>query len=227
MSVVEEMRQQALRIRKKLINPPNAIPDTGIDLTRKSTAYRGDTPPPDTPPKKKLIPETIHPQLRLPIKFDDIFQEVSAYYGINREVIMSGDRKKRPVLARRVIVFLALKMLQKGTRSVSSIARDLDQDHTTVLHSRNKINALVTENAHLMGEISLIEDKILASYRLKFALSNEREPGLENGSGKDLPIPGVHSLDQGILGPMDAAEGLPTSKIDQRSLHPQDHPEPT
>lgn len=222
---VEEVLNRYKEVRQRLRKPPNAVPDHGIDLTRKSTAYKGDVLPEGTPPKKKLVPETIHPPLKFPIKFDDILGAVSEFYGIGRDRLMSPERTKLPVLARRVIIHLALKMLQK--RSVSSIARELDQDHTTVLHARNKINSILICDENLLSEINIIEEKILASYRLRFAVSSERECGVAEQPGEGPQEPGIQGMDCPGVWPLAGAEGRPGDKIDQGLLFPQDHPEPS
>lgn len=165
MSSAQELIEKAAEIRKRLRNPPNAVADHGIDLTRKSTAYRGDTPPEGTPAKKVLevdLPKPAHEPIQFPISFDDILEHVSCFYGIPTKDIRSPRRKRAYVLARQVIVHLSLKLLPK--RSMCSIGHELEKDHTSIIHARTKISEMLANDEKLMNEVNLIEKNLVAAY---------------------------------------------------------------
>lgn len=165
MTLGEGMIEKAKEIRQRLRNPPNAVYDPGINLTRKSTAYKGDIPPPGTPSKKKLNepkPQPIHPIIVFPITFDDVVHAVSTHYGISVESIKGPKRYKPLVHARQVVVHLALKLL--ANRSLCSIGRELEKDHTSILHAKNKIRGYLSESSVLTNEINMIEATIVANH---------------------------------------------------------------
>ena len=163
----EELIENAKRIRHRLRYPPNAVPDLGIDLTRKSTAHKGSEPNPDPPAKKAIVvlPEPSYPPLdiRFPITFDDIVDAVAVHYGITPAAIRGASRRAHTCFARFVVVYLSLRLLAK--RSLSSIARDLDKDHTSIIHARNRINAIIAGNSQVAAEVLMIEAYIEAHHR--------------------------------------------------------------
>jgi len=196
-------------VRDRLRNPTNAVPDHGIDLTRKSTAYKGDIPPPGTPPKKRLIPETTFPVIKTPrelnVSFDDILNETCSFYQIDQKSIMDGCRRMDRVMVRRVVVFLSMKLLKN--RSMSSIARGLGQDHTTILHSRNKIMVQIEGSDWLNDEVNLIEEKILAKYRSGPAVPTLSESIAPEPPGQGPQIQGIPSVDHQCTRALVGSEG--------------------
>ncbi len=167
MSKADDLIQEAKRIRQKLRYQPNAVPDTGIDLTRKSTAYKGDEIPPGTPPKRKLgdmiLNKMVEDQpIKFPINLDNVLAAVSEYYRIPQGAIRGPCRSPAYVKARRMVVFIAMRILPKTT--FSSIGRKLKKDHTSILYARDTILDLVAKNPNLMIEAQYIEKSIAAQH---------------------------------------------------------------
>lgn len=167
MSPGEQLIRNAKEIRQRLRFPPNAVIDTGINLTRKSTAYKGDIPPPDTPPKRPLViqlapPKPPEPAFHIPISMNEIVEAVCDYYGPSPASIRGPNRMAILCHARRIIVYLAVKLLGK---SLSSIGRNLNKDHTSILHAKRKIDAHLLKNPELMSEINKIEEALVDSHR--------------------------------------------------------------
>lgn len=159
MSQADELIKNAKNIRQRLMYPPNAVLDRGINLTRQSTAYKGDIPPPDTPTKKPLVVRiNPPPSFVFPLNFEDIVIAVAAFYEIPVEEIKGERRFAVTCLARRVIVYLGIKLLK---RSLSSIGRDLNKDHTSILHARDRINEILLKDPILANEISMIEQVLV------------------------------------------------------------------
>lgn len=165
MSPGEKLIQNAREIRGRLRHPPNAVFDQGIDLTRKSTAYKGDIPPADTPPKKPLFIELKkkkpEPEILMPITMDDIVRAVCDHYGPSPASVRGPNRMALLCHTRRVIVYLAIKILNK---SLSSIGRNLNKDHTSILHAKRKIDETLLKNPELYSEINKIEKEIVNFY---------------------------------------------------------------
>lgn len=164
----EKLIQRAKEIRQRLRFPPNAVPDHGIDLTRKSTAYKGDNPPPGTPPKKPLfvsLKKKTKPEIRIPVLMDDIVDAVCDHYGVTPNSIRSDSRISILCHTRRVVTYLASKMLGK---SLSSIGRSLNKDHTSILHAKRKFNISLQRNSELLNEVNKIEASIVDNHRSSF-----------------------------------------------------------
>lgn len=184
---IDELIENARKIRQRLRFPPNAVPDHGIDLTRKSTAYKGDILPPDTPPKKKLEEPKVIPAIVFPIHFNEILYAVSRFYRVPVESLR-GDRRFKPeVLARRVIVHLGIKLLG---RSLSSIGRELNKDHSTIIHARNKILLNLQTNTKLQGEVSAIEESILAKFPNR-QICEYPVPKMQSGNQENRLLPKI------------------------------------
>lgn len=201
---IDEYLENVKRVRQRLRYPPNAVHDPGIDLTRKSSAYKGDIPHPDAPKKKLLGKETLDtPDIVLPVNFNHILYAVADHYKLSIESI-KGDRRYRPeVMARRVIIHLGIKMLG---RSLASIGRELNKDHTSILHARKKMHQNLLANPRLRGEVAAIEESLRAKHRHYIALPAIHESALEIGQREGLPIKAVSVLANRCGLSLDAAE---------------------
>lgn len=171
MSAADELIENAKRIRQRLRHPPNAVIDHGIDLTRKSTAHKGDGPIPDAPIKKILNEAPIPQEVYFPITFEDILRTVATHYGISVEDLKGSCRQATISYARFVVVHLSLRYLAK--RSLKSIGRSLgNKDHTSILHARNRIRGIMAVNPKAHAEIIGIEKHIESMYNYRFAVSD-------------------------------------------------------
>lgn len=190
MNIVEYL-ENVKRIRQRLRNPPNAVHDPGIDLTRKSTAYKGDIIPLDTPPKKKLDEPGVGPIIIFPVNFEDILEAVAQHYHLSVERLRGDRRFKLEVLARRVVVHLGLKMLG---RSLTSIARDLNKDHTSIIYARDKVKIMLQMDSQFRGEVNSIEESIIGDHHNRPPLPSLRQFRLEGSQRSGHPIQGIPVL---------------------------------
>lgn len=88
------------------------------------------------------------------VSVDDVVKSVSHYYNLKEELIFDKTRRKEVVHARQVIMFL---LREDYNISFPTIGRKLgDRDHTTVIHSCDKIKELLGHNQHMMHEIETI-----------------------------------------------------------------------
>lgn len=211
----EEIIENAKKIRQRLRYPPNAVPDRGIDLTRKSTAHKGSEPIPDPPIKKILREETppihIHPEIRMPASLDIIIDAVGSHYGVTSEAIKSSSRRSYTCFARFVVIYLAIRLLPK--KSLASIARELGRDHTTILHARGRIYDIIAGNPGVAAQVRMIEACIAANNPgLAVPAIGQRGMEIESGAGpQGQEIP---SLDSQCLGVLASAEARPEAQID-------------
>lgn len=187
----QDIIDQAKLIRQRLRNPPNAVYDPGIDLTRKSTHHKGNEPNPDPPTKKALekpiIVEPSYPpmDIRFPITFDDIVEAVSIHYGVTAEAIRSPCRRSHICFARFVVVYLSLRILK---RSLKSMGRELGRDHTTILNCKKRINEIIAGNSQVAAEVSMIETYVTQkrdarNEALAHATRDQSSIGLQSDDG--------------------------------------------
>jgi chromosomal replication initiator protein len=98
---------------------------------------------------KVLIKNSIKPK-RL-ISIDSVVKIVSEYYNLDEQVIYEKTRRKEIVRARQIIMFV---LREDFNESYPSIGAKLGgKDHTTVIHSYEKIKGELVHDSHLMKEL--------------------------------------------------------------------------
>ncbi len=108
--------------------------------------------PPTLLEVKNLIKNNTKPKKNIPIK--DVIKLVSSFYNISEENVFNKTRKKEVVKPRQVIMYI---LREDFNISFPSIGEKLGgRDHTTVIHSCEKIKEDLKTNSLLMDEISQI-----------------------------------------------------------------------
>jgi chromosomal replication initiator protein len=98
---------------------------------------------------KVLIKNSIRPKRMISI--DTVVKTVSNYYNIDDRVIYEKTRRKEIVHARQIIMFV---LREDFNESYPAIGAKLGgKDHTTVIHSYEKIKNDLITNPHLMKEL--------------------------------------------------------------------------
>ena len=93
---------------------------------------------------------------------DVIIDEVCKYYSIENDVLRGQGRPKDTALARQIAMFLIREMTNM---SLKEIGREFDnRDHTTVLHSTDRIEKLKKSNPDIAEVIKDIRANINARY---------------------------------------------------------------
>ena len=93
---------------------------------------------------------------------DVIIDEVCKYYSIENDVLRGQGRTKDTALARQIAIFLIREMTNL---SLKEIGREFDnRDHTTVLHSIDRIEKLKKSNPDIAEIIKDIRANINARY---------------------------------------------------------------
>lgn len=173
MSLVDEARLHFRDVRSRLRNPPNAVPDHGINLrnviplqlpeaksvTIKSPALSDHeafgpivSPAPLTPDDIAFGPVVI--DAHAAVSFDEILKSVSRFYRISYLELKSPRRNKLYVRARHVACWLAR---HHTALSFPSIGRRFGgRDHTTVLHAVTAIDKQLKHDSNLAVEIAVI-----------------------------------------------------------------------
>lgn len=89
-----------------------------------------------------------------------IIKAVSEYYNISIEDLISHSRKKEIVEPRQIIMYLLRDISEF---SYPYIGNKMGKDHTTVIHSCEKIEAELSKNESLNQKILVIKELILKS----------------------------------------------------------------
>lgn len=75
------------------------------------------------------------------IKVEDILEAVLNYFSITKEELFSNSREKRIVYTRQVFTYLLRDILGLSFKSIGNILGG--KDHTTIMHSYEKINIML------------------------------------------------------------------------------------
>src|SRR5882724_820568 len=150
-------------VRNRLRRPPNAVPDTGINLRRVP-----ETPPPEPlialePPPKPVAPN--HPPFipfrRTDLTFSSTLQFAAKEFNITGKDIRSRSRIQQISLPRQIAIYLAAK---NHLNSLAGMGRYLKMDHTTMIHAKQRITSLMASDDILRDRILKLEATILAAF---------------------------------------------------------------
>lgn len=98
---------------------------------------------------KQLVKNSVKPKKLISV--DTVVKIISDYYNIDEQVIYDKTRRKEIVRARQIIMFV---LREDFNESYPAIGAKLGgKDHTTVIHSYEKIRSEINENPHLQKEI--------------------------------------------------------------------------
>lgn len=197
MSEVQAMLRHYAEVRNRLRFPPNAVPDTGINLRRKKEQMPALALP-EIPTSKEPLTEAQQSRVdtfrtsfcRKDVTFRNILRFVAAEFGIEYHLVISRTRTVPVVLPRQVAFYLSNKHLKQ---SLASMGRNMGLDHTSVLHGRDKIRRLVATNPEFRAQIEAIEVKLLENFP-RLALPAEYECPVEIESGEGPQIQEVYGV---------------------------------
>lgn len=198
MSEVSELMQHYKEVRLRLRYPPNAVPDTGINLKRAREPIALPLPSPE--PVLSLAPPTPswssafskYQPFVAPtgLTFSSTLEISAAEFGLTSQELHSKSRKHAICRPRQVAIYVAGK---QGRWSATWVARRLDLDHSTVLHAQHKIACLIETNTDLKNRILSIEAAIEARY--PSATTNLNEQDLAQGAEGNVPFSAVPEVD--------------------------------
>jgi hypothetical protein len=198
MSEVNQMMERYKRIRDWFRNPPNAVPDQGIDLKRTIPPALPEAPipppiyiPTPEPPEILALPPPVFFSTSIASSAIELTAE---HFNISRSDIISPSRKKKLSRPRQVAMYLAKKSNVK--RSLNEIGRYFGgRDHTTILHGVKKVASLMEADVGFRNEVQAIEAKLVARHSLTYA--TERQHDLAQGSERShAPQPDISGLDE-------------------------------
>lgn len=183
MSIVQEIHRKHLQRRADWER--RAVPDRGIDLKNRAYAPKVLQEEPIPAPAISTeygptftflwgnltysINETVRfadifPEQEMPAKYPRvavIIDVVSGHFGISKVELLAARRTAGIVKPRQIAIYLTKQMT---LRSLPEIGQQFGgRDHTTVLHSINKIERLLENDADLPSVIETLKQKILAA----------------------------------------------------------------
>ncbi len=98
---------------------------------------------------KQLIRNSVKPKKT--ISFETIVKQISEYYNLDDRIIYEKTRRKEIVKARQMIMFILREDFNESYPSIGSKLGG--KDHTTVIHSYEKIKQELQTNPVLMKEL--------------------------------------------------------------------------
>jgi len=194
MSEVSDILKRYREIKAWFRHPPNAVPDTPIDLRKHKSTAASPIPPVSRPPPLPP-PSLAWSSLPLPegLTFSSTLKVTAKAFGVTAEDLISPSRRKEVTMPRHVAMYLFAK---QGSWTVSWIGSRFNRDHTTVMYARDKITALIETDYKLKSKVIQIEDR-LAALRPPFAATANSEYALATGEGEEsLSEPALPRLDR-------------------------------
>ena len=92
------------------------------------------------------------------INYKDVVKKVCSYYDIDKELVVKKTRKKEVVLARQVIMYILREYLNYPYSSIGSKLGG--KDHTTAIHSVEKIKKNIIDNNLLKTSVEKIKSSL-------------------------------------------------------------------
>ena len=161
MSEAKALMEHYRAVRDRLRHPPNAVRDTGINLKGGKAV----------PPPKEILPATrsllavsdppFVPFRRTDLTFSSILNFIAQEFGLSAKDIRYGGRFQKIILPRQIAIWISTRIT---SQTLVGMAYYLKKDHTTMIHSRNRINKLIKTDEELKKLILSLEAKILANH---------------------------------------------------------------
>lgn len=159
-------------VRNRLRNPPNAVPDTAIDLKIKKIIV------PVRKPKLEVrflysyifilgqLYEPMRHQLRLcfhlsGLKFPAVLNFVAEEFGMSHDQIRQRSRIPFIVLPRQIAFYLTYK---NKIQTTLGMGRHLGLDHSSVVHGKTKVRDMMIGSSLCRVYIDALEVRLLADF---------------------------------------------------------------
>lgn len=98
---------------------------------------------------KQLVKNNIKPKKNISV--ESVVKQISDYYNLDERIIYEKTRRKEIVKARQMIMFILREDFNESYPSIGSKLGG--KDHTTVIHSYEKIKSELQDNPLLMKEL--------------------------------------------------------------------------
>jgi chromosomal replication initiator protein len=92
------------------------------------------------------------------VSFQDLLEGVSRYYSVSIPDMLGGSRVREILVPRQIAMYISKKHLRMSFVTLGESFSN--RDHTTVMHSVEKIEKKLLEDAQLMREVRTIEREV-------------------------------------------------------------------
>lgn len=156
-STTEALSQHYRDVRQRLRHPPNAVPDTGLNMKDRTVVHLFEPIAAPSTPVRLSVPFQKSPAIS-GITFSSTLSLAAEEFGISEETLTKVRTRKLPIArARQIAIYIAYR--QKKW-SVSWIAKRFNVDHTTGLYAIKKVQALMSQDDALRQRIEQLEAKV-------------------------------------------------------------------
>ncbi len=160
---IRQIMTNCKQAHDRLRRPPNAVPDTGINLRRQSVESQIADPlkaiaVPDKSPQN--LP-SFTPFRRTDLTFSSTLQFTAREFHITTDDIRSRERRQEISLPRQIAIWLAAK---NRLNTLAGMGRYLHMDHSTMVHARNRVTSLMASDDTLRQRVLALEARILAAF---------------------------------------------------------------
>ena len=88
----------------------------------------------------------------------DVLQAVSEHFGVEEKELLGRKRSRQVSVPRQVAMYL---MRKDADISLEEIGKELNRDHTTVLHGNRKIEEELETDTTLRSDVMTIRERLL------------------------------------------------------------------
>jgi hypothetical protein len=161
MSEIRAIMANCKTIRQRLRNPPNAVPDPGINL-------RAVKPPPKPVEKEPEIqaPPVIDYSQFIPFRrncltFSFILNFTAKEFNMTPSSIRFRSRKAYFALPRQIAIWLTYK---NKALTLKGMGRYLGLDHSSIFHGSQKVQKMMDRSRICREYILSLEERLLADF---------------------------------------------------------------
>ncbi|MCL2740084.1 MAG: chromosomal replication initiator protein DnaA [Oscillospiraceae bacterium] len=106
-----------------------------------------------------ILADHIHNLAKTSVDTFDIIKEVEKYFSLNKNALSSSSRTRDLAYARQIAMFLCRELTKQ---SLPDIGKSFGgRDHSTVLHSINKIKEEMKKNLNTITTVNALKDKLV------------------------------------------------------------------
>ena len=110
---------------------------------------------------QNAIRDVLSDNVTVPVLIDRVINEVSSYFGLTVEDLRSKKRTADIAMARQIAMFIIREMADVSLTQIGDVFGG--RDHTTVMHSVNKVEDEIEVNPHLKSDVDEIMSNIKAA----------------------------------------------------------------
>lgn len=170
-----ELRANARAVRARLVAPPNAVIDRGINLRA-----------PKQPPAPLIKPAPRIFWMPHKVRISEVLQLVADYYGVPVEVLMTERRTRVLQRMRRICSWLAHECLG---RSYPEIATALNRrTHKGMMNGSSRLYEQMKLDRGLAYDVAELELRMAAVGQLLIAARPSPEPRIEEAKRRSTAI---------------------------------------